>query len=181
MHLFEAAVVPVSQLSAGRISAVWSLEPSLTAKSTKFGEIFTRPLNHSRKTDADIGGLTYYRLASARQAPRRELWGHIHPALGKQVLSLVRFFPEDRHSELESGLNFAHSVQTGQNVRCHAAFSDARSRTLSPQDRPHPFSAHLCGRNFLASPADSFHGLGKSTPPSGIFASETENGVRWVR
>jgi hypothetical protein len=55
----------------------------------------------------------YYRLASARQAPRRELWGHIHPALGKQVLSLVRFFPEDRHSELESGLNFAHSVQTG--------------------------------------------------------------------
>src|SRR5882724_8417700 len=57
MHLFEAAVVPVSQLSAGRISAVWSLEPSLTAKSTKFGEIFTRPLNHSRKTDADIGGL----------------------------------------------------------------------------------------------------------------------------
>src|SRR5207249_11918927 len=77
--------------------------------------------------------------------------------------------------------NFCSSLANRLNLIYHAAFSDARSRTSSPQDRPHPFSAHRCARNFLAPPAHSFRGLGKSTPRSGILASETENGVRWVR
>jgi hypothetical protein len=52
MHLFEATVVPVFRLSAARIAAVWSFEPSLTAKSTKRGAILSKQANYSRKTEA---------------------------------------------------------------------------------------------------------------------------------